>query len=54
LLIPDFFTAIQHPDHCTNCIFPDVEACSADLTRKQQQFKLPRSSTMFTGNHLLP
>jgi len=34
----DIFTAIEHPDHCINCIVPYVKACSADLRRKQHQF----------------
>ena len=37
-----FFTAIQHPEHCINCILHDVKECSADLRHKRHQYKLPQ------------
>ena len=37
-----FFAAVQNPDHCINCILPDVKECSADLRHRRHQYQLPQ------------
>jgi len=37
-----FFTAIQYPGHCINCILPDIKECSVHLRRKRHQYQLPQ------------